>query len=238
MAIKGFCFPIKCFWPVVPIKFSIHSSFILLNMLHQYVPYVQCCASYMSTPSCALTLSIPIRWFPSMICVQSWHSMHYSLERIVKISKEPQSKPRHKIMIFKKQIGIRFVCFGHKMIIFCLRLCFRHQIQKLTYWCHCASDLQTSHMTICSQGGSTSEDDELNKRCSSSIWSPQFFFWLARHFSLKCTWLYGNGNRGRMLNTPPSHPVPALWTLQMSVWHPVHCSTRMVLKELLICMFC
>jgi hypothetical protein len=41
-----------------------------------------------------------------------------------------------------------------------------------------------------------------------------------------------------MLNTPPSHPVPALWTLQMSVWHPVHCSTRMVLKELLICMFC
>ncbi len=123
-----------------------------------------------------------------------------------------------------------------KCFFFCVRLCFQHQIHKLTYSRHCASDLQTSHMTICSQGGSTSEDDELNKDAHHLFDLPQFFFWLARHFSLKGTWLYGNSTRGGMLNTPPS-PSPALCTLQMSVWHPVHCSTRMVLKELLISMF-
>lgn len=56
------------------------------------------------------------------------------------------------------------------------------------------------------KGGSTSEDDEVNKDSSSFMWSPPFFFWLAKHFSLQGTWLYGNSTRGRMLNTPPSRP--------------------------------
>ncbi len=122
------------------------------------------------------------------------------------------------------------------MINFCVRLCFWHQIHKLTYSRHCASDLQTSHMTICSQGGGAHQKmmkwiKIAHHLCDHHNFS---FGWQGISAS-KAHGYMATAPGGRMLNTHPhpvpSSPVPALWTLQMSVCHPLHCSTRMVLKE-------